>query len=215
MSLVTLDTTTAKLQVLLGGAVNTNECPMTATVEDERKDAIGGRADTTVQRSYNGISTGGTAVDLVPVAPSNVRRKVTGFSFYNADDAEVTVTVRLYVDANTTRIVFSAALQTTESLFYSEDRGWYAADANANQKSNAPASSGASSTALSAAESAALRASTALSAATSLDTATDTAFSTGDSTTLSAATSQNLAQSTNISTALSTALSAADSAASA
>ena len=175
--LVTLDNSTKKLQVLLGGAVAATECPLTAVVEDERKDAIGGRADTTVQRQYDGITTSGTAVDLVPAAPSNIRRKVMGFSLYNDDSAAVTVTVRLYVDASTTRVLWKGDVQTDECLFYSPMRGWYATDTNANQKSNASSTSGATSEAKSAAVSVSTIASTNLSAETSRNTSQSTLIS--------------------------------------
>lgn len=205
MSLCVLSSSTSKLQVLLGGAVATSECPLSATVEDVRKDAIGGRADPSVGRSFDSITTSGTAVDLIPAPPSNVRRKVTGFSLFNDDTTTVVATVRLN-ENGTTRVLFQGSLLTDEKLFYSESRGWYAVDVNGAQKTTASTDS---STADSKAESAATRASTALSAATSLDTASDTAWSTGDSTNLSAATSLHTAQSTAVSTTLSSAESAA------
>lgn len=223
MAIVTLDTTTAKLQVLLAGAVSATECPLTAAVIDERKDAIGGRADRGVPRNYASITTGGTAVDLVPVAPSNVRRSVVGFSCFNADSAEVDVTVRLYVDSSTTRIIHRSKLQTLETLRYDEDRGFYAVDVNSNQKSNASSTSGATSEATSKADSASTRASTADSKALSVSTLTSTADSKGvsaasvgsvaDSKALSVSTLTSTADSKGVSagTRASTVLSTVDS----
>lgn len=148
MALVILDNTTKKLQVLLGGSVATNECPMAAGYSDVRKDGLaGGNEVSQVNKSSDSISTGASAVDLVAAPPSNVRRRITDLSFYNADTTTVTVTVRLYVDANTTRVLYKATLQTLEQLYYSEAVGWYAVDVNGNQKNNTPASSGAASTA--------------------------------------------------------------------
>ena len=205
MAIVTLDTTTAKLQVLLAGAVSSTECPLTAAVFDERTDAIGGRADRGVPRNYASITTGATAVDLVPVAPSNVRRSVVGFSCFNADSAEVDVTVRLYVNATTTRIIHRSKLQTLETLRYDEDRGFYAVDVNSNQKSNAVGTSGASSEAASKADSAGTRASVADSKALSVSTLTSTA----DSKALSVSTLTSTADSKGVSAG--TAASTADS----
>ena len=215
MALTILDDGVKKLQVLLAGAVATSECPMTATVNDIRKDAIGGRDDRGVSKSFDSITTGGTAVDLVSTNPSNIRRQVVGFSLYNDDTTTVVVTVRLYVTASTSRVIWYGSLLTNESLFYTEDTGWHVTDANGARKTTAATDA---STADSKAESAATRASTALSAATSLDTATDvtvsTALSTAESaatrasTTLSAATSLDTATDVTVSTALSTATSA-------
>lgn len=211
--LAILDTSTAKLQVKLAGAVATSECPMTAQVIDI-KDPVGRGASAEIPRSYNSITTGNTAVDLVPVPPTGVRRKIIGFSLYNDDTTAVTVTVQLYVSSTVTRILWYGALQSDENLYYSEDRGWYATDANANQKSNASSTSGATSEALSAATSAATRASTADSKALSVSTLTSTADSKAlsVSTNTSVADSKALSVSTLTSTADSKAVSAGTSA---
>lgn len=197
--MITLDHPNKKLQVLLSGAVNTNELPI--NVGFKEISAIGAS-----QRAADAITTGGTAVDVLQ-GSAGLRRLIQAISIYNADLAAVTVTIRLYNATGTTRVITTLTLQTLETLCYDEERGFYCLDVNGNQKSNSPASSGASSTALSAAESAATRASTALSAATSLDTASDTAFSAADSTVLSAATSINTARSTQESVVLSSATS--------
>lgn len=199
MALITLDNDTKKLQVLLSGAVSASECPMSAVVEDVRKDAIGGRADRGVEKTYDGITTGATAVDLVPAAPSNVRRSVKSFSLYNDDTAAVTVTVRLYVTASTSRVLWYGILQTNENLYYSESRGWFATDENANQKSNASGTSGASSEATSAATSAGTRASVADSKALSVSTLTSTADSKGVSAGTQGSTNKSIDDSRNTS----------------
>lgn len=147
MSLVVLNNTVKKLQVKLAGAPSTNQCPMTASYMEIDRDGLGGRGPNVIHESVDSITTSGTAVDLLSAAPTGKRRIVDGFSLYNADTAAVTVTVQEYVDANTTRILFTAALQTLETLHYSEAQGWYAIDVNGNRKTNAAASSGAASTA--------------------------------------------------------------------
>lgn len=148
MALVTLDNDTKKLQVLLGGSVSTTECPITAGYLDVRKDALAGGSEASpIAKSSDGITTGATAVDIVAAAPNGTRRRITDLSVYNADSAQVSITVRLYVNASTTRILYKATLQTLENLFYSESMGWYAVDVNGNMKTNTPASSGAASTA--------------------------------------------------------------------
>lgn len=148
MALATLDNTTKKLQVILGGSVATNECPITAGFADVRKDSLaGGNESQSVFKSDDAITTGASAVDVVDPPPTGVRRRITDLSVYNADTTSVTVTVRLYVDASTTRVLFKATLQTLENLYYSESMGFYAVDVNGNMKTNTPASSGAASTA--------------------------------------------------------------------
>lgn len=194
-------TGTKKLQVVLGAAVNSTECPINVNYRDHN--SVGSSP-----ASADAITTGDTEVDVVPAAPAGIRRELESFSLYNDDDAEINVSVVLYVNSSTSRVLWKGDIQTDECLFYNESRGWYATDSNANQKSNAVGSSGASSEALSAATSAGVRASTALSAATSQNLAQSTVISG----VLSSATSQDLAQSVDVSTALSTALSAAESA---
>lgn len=139
MSLAVL-TGIKKLQVVLGGAVSTSECPINVSYRDYSTASPMGSPG-----SADSITTGGTAVDAVPAPPAGFRRDLEGFSLYNDDTAAVTVTVRLYVNSSTTRVLWYGALQTDECLFYNESRGWYATDANANQKSNATGTSGASS----------------------------------------------------------------------
>ena len=191
--MITLSTGT-KLQVLLGGAVSATECPFTgAYVENP------GDLERALYLPFSGITNSGTAVDaLVGISE---KRRIINFSLYNADNATVAVTVRFFDTTGTTRIIYSASLLTTQSLHYSEARGWYAIDANGAQKTTAATEA---STADSKAESAATRASATLSAATSLDTANDTTAST----TLSTATSVGLAASTALSTATSAGLAA-------
>lgn len=146
MALAVLSNTTMKLQVLLAGAVATSECPGTVAFKDTKKDAIGGTARATpVSGADDFITTGNTAVDIVDPPATGVRREVTGFTMYNDDTTSVTVTVRVYVNASTTRIVFYGTLLTNESLYYTEDSGWFALNANGERKLSSSADISASS----------------------------------------------------------------------
>lgn len=147
MPLATLNNTVKKLQAKLGGAPSTNQCPITVSYMEIDKDGLGRMGPNVIYDSTDSVTNSGTAVDVLAPAPQNKRRVVTGFSLYNADTAQVTATVQEYVDANTTRIIFTAQLQTLETLHYSDAQGWYAVDVNGNRKTNSPASSGAASTA--------------------------------------------------------------------
>lgn len=187
-----------KLQVLLSGAVATSECPIVVSFRDYSAIAPQDFPD-----QADSITTGGTAVDAVSAPPAGIIRELEGFSLYNDDTTAVTVTVRVYVSSSVTRVLWYGILQTNECLFYNESRGWYATDANANQKSNASGSSGATSEALSAAVSV----STIVSTNLSVTGSQNTSQSTNVSVALSTATSQDVSQSTNVSVALSTATS--------
>lgn len=146
MALATLKNTTEKLQVVLGGAVSATECPITASFADYRKDAIaGGNEASPVYGDDTAITTGGTAVDVVDPPPSGIRRVITGLSFYNDDTASVTVTVRKYVDASTTRVIFYGTLLTNESVHYSDSAGWRCLNANGEIKHSAASDTTASS----------------------------------------------------------------------
>lgn len=118
-----------KLQVLLGGAVATSECPITVNYRDITTTNKMGQADST-----DSITTGNTAVDVVAAPPAGVRRELEGFSLYNDDTTSVTVTVRVYVSSSTTRVIFYGTLLTNESLLFDESRGWYCLNANGEQK---------------------------------------------------------------------------------
>ena len=146
MALAVLANTTMKLQVLLAGAVATSECPGTIAFRDIKKDAIGGSARATpVNGADDFITTGNTAVDVCDPPPTGIRREVTGLTLYNDDTTSVTVTVRVYVNASTTRIVFYGTLLTNESLFYTEDMGFFALNANGERKLSSSADISASS----------------------------------------------------------------------
>lgn len=116
-----------KLQVLLAGAVATSECPINVSFIDQN--SVGRSAS-----SSDAITTGNTAVDAVAAPPAGIRRELVGFSLYNDDTTSVTVTVRLYVNASTSRIVYFGSLLTDESLFYDENSGWYAVNSSGQRK---------------------------------------------------------------------------------
>lgn len=151
-----------KLQVLLAGAVSTTECPITVEYEE-----INSRGSS--EKTVDGITTGATAVDVLS-GTAGARRKVKAIAIHNADSAAVTVTVRYCNPNGTTRTLAKVALQTLETLYFDEERGWYGIDVNGNQKTNATGTSSATSDALSAGTSGGTRASVALSTTVSAST---------------------------------------------
>lgn len=190
-----------KLQVLLAGAVSATECPLTVGYRRRRMDSVGGGENTFIDESATGITTGGTAVDLLAAPPVSARYDITEFSLFNADNAAVTATVRQHVTAadttTTTRVVVTVAVPVGASLLFSESRGWYVMTTNGAQQVTASTDA---SSAMSAATSAGLADSQSRSSATSAGLATSVGTS--------AATSAGLADSVSRSEALSAGASA-------
>jgi hypothetical protein len=133
-----------KLQVVMDATATTTESPIQAAFNE-----INSRQVETAQE-VDSITTGNTAVDVIPTPSAGSKRKLTALSVYNADSVARIVTVQLVstvTGSSQTRKVVSVTLQTGEALYYSQHTGFYCVDVNGNQKSNAPASSGAASTA--------------------------------------------------------------------
>lgn len=130
--MIRLETTTRKLQVLLGGAVTTNELPIVASYRDElynfRPNYHPGGATDLVN------TTGATPVDIVP-APENGRecRIVEYVSIRNRDTTSATVTVRYNNDGTTYEIV-KIILSVDDTLTYTPVAGWFVIDANGRVK---------------------------------------------------------------------------------
>jgi hypothetical protein len=121
-------TSTAKLQVLLAGAVTTNELPLFATWSDQTA--------TTYAGDYSAsITTGTTAVDLVAAPSSGVNRDIDHLSIHNADTAAATVTVRVNI-SGTTRILVKAVLAVGDTMHWTHGTGWRVLDSTGSFKSS-------------------------------------------------------------------------------
>lgn len=123
--MIRLDTTTRKLQALLGATVTTNQMQCVANYSDATQSGYVGA--TTVINTNNS-----TAVDIVP-APAAGVRDVDYINIYNRDTVSQSVTVR-YNDNGTTYVLIVATLLTGEQLNYTHGSGWCALDANGNRK---------------------------------------------------------------------------------
>lgn len=166
--MISLDTDKRKLQVLLALAVTTTECPVLIGYEETNK-STGAKSPKTA----SGITTGLTAIDIIPAPSSSVIRRITSMTIFNADTVAVTATVRmsdLATGSAVTRIITTVALQPGETLCYDESTGFYCLDVNGNRKTNATGTSSATSDALSAGVSGGTRASVALSTTVSAST---------------------------------------------
>lgn len=118
-----LDTTTRKLQAVLGGAVTTTQPQVSVVSYDV--DARSRSTTEEYRRSLTVIATNsGTDVDIC-AAPSviNAVRHIEHVCVYNKDSAGVTVTIKID-DGGTETILVSQALAAGESLIYERGQGW-------------------------------------------------------------------------------------------
>ncbi|MDB4876455.1 MAG: hypothetical protein JWM41_2901 [Gemmatimonadetes bacterium] len=203
--MINLDTTSRKLQVVLAGAKSTVDAAWTVNFQDASPaGGIGGGPPTAFQQEANGTTNGATAVDMVPAPPAgaNLVRSVTTLTLFNADNAAITATIRIN-DNGTTRVLTTIVLQTSETLVYEQNDGFYCLDINGGIKSPGGATSSASSTA----DSKAVLASSATSSTASSTTVAESSASSqalSAGTLASAASSQAVSAGATASTASST-----------
>ncbi len=107
-----------KIQVVLSGAVTTNQIRCVASYQD-----ITSAGMTLPQASNQVLTNDTTAVDLVGVAAASTTRQVTHMNIYNADTVAATVTVQKDVSA-TDYILTKALLQAGDTLQWSRESGW-------------------------------------------------------------------------------------------
>src|SRR5438874_165188 len=108
--MIILDTTTRSLEVVLAGAVTTNQLPIVASFADYTTNAY---VPTAAQTQTNNT----TAVTAVAAPASAATRIVKLVTIYNADSANITVTLRYKSGANT-RILAKPTLAAGEDYLY-------------------------------------------------------------------------------------------------
>ena len=121
-----LDTTTRKIQALLGGAITTNQLPVTVCYSDKTATAYTG--GTTVINTNNT-----TAVDICAAPAASTVRDIDTINVNNADTVSATVTIR-YNDNGTTYTLFKATLATGDQLTYVHGVGWTVLDGTGKTK---------------------------------------------------------------------------------
>lgn len=114
----TLNTTVRKLEILLGGAVTTNELDVVTHYSDRRMD----EKDNALAADVS-VTAGATPVTIVAAPLSGVNRVVEAISVYNNDTVEATLTIR-YTDDATSFILMKIDLATGEQLYYEDQAGW-------------------------------------------------------------------------------------------
>lgn len=113
-----LDTTTRKLEVILGGAITTNQLPITASWSDASSGGYLGGATV--------INTNSTVAVVAVAAPTaaGTIRDVDYMSVKNSDTVAAAVTVR-YNDNGTLYSEVTITLQVNDVLIYTHAKGWY------------------------------------------------------------------------------------------
>lgn len=122
-----LDATTKKLQVILSGAITTNQLPVVASWVDTVSGGtfVPGEADTATNST--------TAVDIVASPAASTQRQVQEINIRNTDTAAATVLVR-YNNNATIRELFKATLAVGDQMQYGKDGYWRVFDSSGNLK---------------------------------------------------------------------------------
>jgi hypothetical protein len=120
-----LDTTTRKLQILLGATVNANQLPVTV-------DYVDFTSTTTTPALQLSTTNSTTAVDILSAPASSTQRKVNLITIANKDTDFVSVTIRLNDNTTLYNYVASMALAPNCTLQFTDTRGWSIIDSNGN-----------------------------------------------------------------------------------
>ncbi len=120
--MILLDTTTKKLQIVMGGAITTTAPDYVAHYTDITSSAF-------TPGNSNGVLNGTTAVDVVAAPDSSTYRQIKALSITNLDSVTNTFTIR-YNDNGTVRKVGVFSLATGYSLHFEDADGWYVLDIN-------------------------------------------------------------------------------------
>lgn len=111
--MIILDTTTKSLEVLLGGAITTNQLEWTADFVDVNQTSFAA----TTAGNQNGVTNNASAVTMVSAPAATTSRQIKFLSVHNKDTVAATVTIRLN-DNGTFRIIWKGTIQTLETIIY-------------------------------------------------------------------------------------------------
>ena len=109
---------TRSLEIILGGAVTTNQLPFTATYADHDPSV-----PSFTSTPADGQTNNTTAVTVVPAPSGSIQRTIKRVNVYNADTAQATVTLRIN-NGGTLRIQTVVILQAGERLEYEDGEGF-------------------------------------------------------------------------------------------
>ena len=111
--MINLDATTKKLQVVLAGAITTNQLDVTASYVDVSQSTFA----MTGAGAQNTATNNTTAVDVVAAPAATTTRQVKYLKVYNKDTVSATVTI-LYDNNGTDYILWKGALAAGEWVEY-------------------------------------------------------------------------------------------------
>ena len=124
--MIILDATNKLLEVVLGGAVSTNQLPVVASYVDVTTAAYTPGANDTATND-------GTDVTIVAAPAASTQRQVKFISVKNEDTAVATVTIKLKSGA-TDRIIVEITLPVDATLVYTDGEGFRVIDSSGNIK---------------------------------------------------------------------------------
>jgi hypothetical protein len=120
-----LDTTTRKLQILLGAAVTTNQLAVTV-------DYVSYTSTTTTPALQLSVTNDTTAVDILSAPASSEQRKVNLITVVNRDTQFANVTVRLNDNGTMYNYMSNFVLAPNSTLQFTDTRGWTVLDSSGN-----------------------------------------------------------------------------------
>lgn len=117
--MIILDNVNRSLQVVLSGAITTNQLPIVASYLDINEPSFAANAALTATTASNST----TPVTVVAPPAANIARQLKFLSVQNADTVAATVIVS-YDDNATLRTLVKVTLQPNETLTYDAENGW-------------------------------------------------------------------------------------------
>ena len=122
--MILLTTTASYLQVNVGTGVSTI---------DVQVSFIDLNAGTGTPGYQNTAITGSGTTSVTPTIAASTQRAIKFVSIQNGSAASTKITV-IHTDGTTPVNIFVYTLQAGECIYFAEGKGWYAIDANGNEK---------------------------------------------------------------------------------
>lgn len=123
---------TRSLEIILAGAVTTNQLPFTATYVDHTPNTPP-VIPVTTSTPADGQTNNAVAVTMVPAPAVGTQRTIKRINVYNADTAQATVTIRVN-NGGTLRNQLSVILSAGERIEYEDSKGFSIYDTFGAQK---------------------------------------------------------------------------------
>lgn len=116
--MITLSNTLYTCQIILGGAITTNQLEYSGSYIEISRD----RLDSFV--TFSGQTNSATAVTMVAAPIAGNKRLIRDLHVYNADTVSATVTIRLNYNSGTFRRLCVVVLTAGQSLIYTSESGF-------------------------------------------------------------------------------------------